>query len=137
LAPKCHFPSTVTTTTTTTTTTNSITMAFPTTTLTPIITNQTCPLHASLRVTQTELNDNMSSLHLNLGDGRHGHLSLTIPSIKYLALTNNVPFVVPANPLPQPIHPAGATESQITKINRQHLEQKQDFKTYHTVDQAL
>jgi hypothetical protein len=124
-------------TTTMATTTNNITLDFPTTTITPITDSQSHPLYASLRVTQTELNGSAASVHSNLGNGLHGHLALTILTTKYLVLTNNVQFVAPINPLAQPIHPAGATDNQITKIKCQHLKQKQAFKTYHKVNQEL
>ena len=119
------------------TTTTNITSAFPTHVLTPIADSQSRPSYASLCITQTELNGNAASVHSNLGDGLHGHLALTIPIDEYLALTNNVPFVTPINPAGQPVHPAQVTGNQITEINRQHLEQKQVFHTYHEVDQAL
>jgi hypothetical protein len=83
------------------------------------------------------LNGNVASVHSNLGDGLHGHLALTILTNEYLTLTNNITFVTPVNPPPQPVHPAGTTGNQITESNRQHLKQKQEFKTYHAIDQAL
>jgi hypothetical protein len=119
------------------TTTNTTMLAFPSTTLTPIADSQNRPPYASLRVTQTELNGNTASVHSNLGDGLRSHLALTIPQNEYLVLTNNVQFIAPINLAAQLVHPANATGNQITEINRQHIEHKQVFKTYHDVDQAL
>lgn len=101
-------------------TTNNITMAFPTNTITSIAGSHSRPLYATpLRITHTELNGNAASIHSNLGNGLHGHLALTIPTVEYLTLINNVSFVPPANPPAQPVHPAGSTGNQITEINRQ------------------
>jgi hypothetical protein len=118
-------------------TTASIAQSFPITTITPIANILHRPSYASLRIAQTELNSNAASVHSNLGGGEHGHLVLTIPTAEYLILTEDTPFNIPENPPAQPIHPAGATISVITEANRQHLEAKQIFKTYHAVDQAL
>jgi hypothetical protein len=115
----------------------SISQSFPITTLPPIATINSRPSYASLRIAQTELNSNAASVHSNSGGGQHGHLVLTISPAEFRTITNNVDFNVPENPPTQPVHPTGATGSVITEANRQHLEAKQIFKTYHEVDQAL
>jgi hypothetical protein len=115
----------------------NITQSFPITTITPIADTHTRPSYASLRIAQTELNGNAASVHSNHGGGEHGHLALTVPTAELLALTNNIPFDIPENPPAQPVHPAAATGPMIAEINRQHVESKLIFKTYHEVDQAL
>jgi len=70
----------------------------------------------------------------HLGNGRQGHLALTICEAKYLAITGNVAFVPPLNPPLQPEQAASNTGPQITEANRMHLEL---FSTYQAVDRAL
>jgi hypothetical protein len=114
-----------------------VTKSFTTTILTPIATSRNRPTYASIKLAQSELNGNAASVHTNLGGGLHGHLALTIPSAKYLTLSNNTAFVPPVNPPPNPVHVAGATAITVNEDNRQHLQQQKDFKTYHDVDKAL
>ena len=115
-------------------TAHNITSAFPHPSLTP---SALRPSYATLTVWQKELSGNAASVSSHLGDGRQGHLALTISEAKYLAITNNVAFVPPLNPPLQPEQAAGATGPQITEANRMHLELKQTFNTYQAVDQAL
>ena len=115
-------------------TVHNITSAFPHPSLTP---SASRPSYATLTVWQKELSGNAASVISHLGDGRQGHLALTISEAKYLAITNNVAFVPPLNPPLQPEQATGATGPQITEANRLHLELKQTFNTYQAVDQAL
>jgi ribosomal protein L9 len=48
-----------------------------------------------------------------------------------------VPFIAPINPPVHPEHPAGSTAAQISEINRQHKEDKKNFRQYHAIDNAL
>ena len=115
-------------------TAHNITSAFPHPSLTP---SASRPSYATLTVWQKELSGNAASVISHLGNGRQGHLALTISEAKYLAITNNVAFVPPLNPPMQPEQATGATGPQITEANRLHLELKQTFNTYQAVDQAL
>jgi hypothetical protein len=108
-------------------TAHNITSAFPHPSLTP---SASRPSYATLTVWQKELSGNAASVISHLGDGRQGHLALTISEAKYLAITNNVAFVPPLNPPLQPEQATGATGPQITEANRLHLELKQTFNTY-------
>jgi hypothetical protein len=99
----------------------NIASSFPKPILTPLADARTPPTYAKLRITQTELNGNATSIHSNLGDGLLGHLTLTIPTAKYLTLTNNTAFIIPLNVPGQPVRAANATGNQIAKANRRHL----------------
>ena len=68
-------------------TAHDITSAFPHPSLTP---SALRPSYATLTVWQKELSGNAASVISHLGDGRQGHLALTISEAKYLAITNNV-----------------------------------------------
>ena len=115
-------------------TVHNITSAFPHPSLTP---SASRPSYATLTVWQKELSGNAASVISHLGNGRQGHLALTISEAKYLAITYRVAFVPPLNPPLQPEQATGATGPQITEANRLHLELKQTFNTYQAVDQAL
>jgi len=98
---------------------HDITSAFPHPSLTP---STLRPNYATLAVLQKELSGNVASVSSHLGDGRQGHLALTISEAKYLAITGNVAFVPPLNPPLQTEQAVGATGPQITEANRMHLE---------------
>jgi len=89
---------------------HNITSAFPHPSLTP---SASRPSYATLTVWQKELSGNAASVSSHLGDGRQGHLALTISETKYLALTNNVAFVPPLKPPLQPEQATSATGPQI------------------------
>jgi len=80
-------------------TAHNITSAFPHPSFTP---STSRPSYATLTVWQKELSGNAASVSSHLGDGRQGHLALTISEAKYLAITGNVAFVPPLNPPLQP-----------------------------------
>jgi hypothetical protein len=92
---------------------NPITVSFPKPTLTAIATTTQAPTYSTISIAQRELNGNAASIHSNGGDGRNGHLSLTIsPAACYLLVTHGIPFLPPANPPINPHHPAAATGFQ-------------------------
>jgi len=92
---------------------------FPHPSLTP---SPSCPSYATLTIWQKELSGNAASVSSHLGDGRQGHLALTISEANYLAINGNVAFVPHNNPPLQPEQAVGATGPQITEANRMHLE---------------
>jgi hypothetical protein len=111
------------------------TLAFPHSSLTP---STSRPNYDTLTNWQKELSGNAASVSSHLGNGRQGHLALTISEAKYLAITGNIAFVPPLNPPLQPEQAVGATGPQITEANRLHLELKQTFNnSYHAFNQAL
>ena len=116
---------------------NPITVSFPKPTLTIIATTTQAPTYSTISIAQRELNGNAASIHSNGGDGRNGHLSLTISPTDYLLVTNGIPFLPPANPPINPNHPVAATGPQIAEINRRHEQDQTVFQTYDATDKAL
>ena len=55
--------------------------------------------------------------HTTLGGGQHGYSGLVLPPTKY-ALISNVLFLMPPLPPQDPQYPQGATQHQITVIDR-------------------
>jgi len=85
---------------------HNITSAFPHPSLTP---STSRPSYATLTIWQKELSGNAASVSSHLGEGRQGHLALTISAAKYLAITGNVSFVPPVNP---PLQPEAASSGR-------------------------
>lgn len=114
----------------------SVDTNFPHTSLTTIDPNSP-PSYASLSVIAKELNANAISVHSNRGNGKLGHLSLTITTTAYLVKSGNVVFDIPLHPGTQASHAVGATSYQITEANRQHDAQLKDFYVYQQTDNIL
>ncbi|KAI2493163.1 hypothetical protein MHU86_21386 [Fragilaria crotonensis] len=91
----------------------SITASFPNPILSPIATVTSPPTYATIRLAQTQLNANATTVPSYAGDGIHGHLALTLLPAAYLLRSGNVPFIAPLNGPDNPIHPAAATAAQI------------------------
>jgi hypothetical protein len=116
-------------------TTTTVTATFPFPELTKFASELQPPTHATLQVLQRELNSNAMSVHSNFGGGRHGHLTLTIPAPRYLAITNDA-FPPPVAPPVNPVIPAAPTAA-INEALRQHQEHVRTFRQYHDTDKAL
>ena len=114
----------------------SVDINFPHTSLTPINPNSP-PSYASLSVIAKELNANAISIHSNIGNGKLGHLSLTITNTAYLVKSDNVTFDIPTHPETQATHADRATSFQITEANRQHDAQLKGFYVYNQIDSIL
>jgi hypothetical protein len=71
------------------------------------------------------------------GNGTLGHCALVVTPATYEIASNGIPFVAPINPGAAPIHPNGATNAVITKINRQLLANQKEFTTYMTTKACL
>jgi hypothetical protein len=118
--------------------TPSITANFPYPLLTPFASDRAPPSHASLLTLQRELNANAMSVHSNRGGGRHGHLTLTVPIPRYLAISGaGNAFEVPVAPPTEPAIPVGATGAQTAELVRRHHVQLRDFQQYYDTDKAL
>ena len=115
----------------------SITASFPTPILTPIATLTSPPTYATIRLAQTQLNANATTVPSYAGDGIHGHLSLTLLPAAYLLISGNIPFIPPVNGPIQPEHPPAATAAQIAEINRLFYDNQLVFRTYMETDKAL
>ena len=111
---------------------------YPHPTLSPPIASSTTELtYESLCNAQTQLNANATSVHSNSGGGCHGHLVLTMPPAEYALLPNVVAFITPVCPPDHPVHPAQATQPQITEINCLHKAMQHTFRTYDDLDKDL
>ena len=114
----------------------SVDTNFPQTSLTTIDPNSP-PSHALLSVIAKELNANAISIHSNRGNGKLGHLSLTIITIAYLAKSGNVAFNIPLHPGIHVSHALGATIYQIAEANMQHDAELKDFYVYQQTENIL
>jgi hypothetical protein len=117
------------------TTTDSLTAHFPVPTLSPLAIGTDEPTWKTIREARTQLNSNAASIPSNAGGGRHGHLKLTMTAAEYSRIVPT-PFVAPLHPGVL-AHPANATGPQILEATRLHKLALDDFRVYHTVDQAL
>lgn len=115
----------------------SITASFPNPIISPIATVTSPPTYATIRLAQTQLNANATTVPSYAGDGIHGHLALTLLPAAYLLRSGNVPFIAPLNGPVNPNHPAAATAAQIAEINRVFYENQITFRTYQETDKAL
>ena len=119
-------------------TASSITASFPIPVLTPIATITSPPTYATIRLAQTQLNSNATTVPSHEGDGIHGHLALTLKPAAYLLRSGGIPFIAPVNGPRQPVHPVPAgTAAQIAEINRVFYDNQATFRTYMETDKAL
>lgn len=95
------------------------------------------PTHSSLLLLQQELNANAASVHLDSGDGIHGHLVLTKAPAIFIAMPGHVPFPPLVNPGVVPIHATNATGAQIVVNEHMHAEHLCTYRLYDAVDSAL
>lgn len=95
------------------------------------------PNHQRLDSFLLELRANAISVASNGGNGRLGHLSLVVTPAMYLNQSAGIAYVAPANPGTHPVHPENATGPQIIEINRSHLAQKAEYKSYVDTENAL
>ena len=115
----------------------SLTASFPNPILSPIATVTTPPTYATLRLAQTQLNANATTVPSYAGDGIHGHLALTLSPSAYLVISGGLPFLAPVNGPINPVHPPGATAAQISEINRIFYDNQTTFRTDQETDKAL
>lgn len=109
--------------------------SFPHDVLTPLPNER--PTVATLRLLKQELTANAVSVHSLRGNGLLGHYALVVDDATYNIATTNIPFIQPAHPGQQPVHPAGATNAQITEVNRQFASDKSEFTLYRNTEAAL
>jgi hypothetical protein len=69
------------------------------------------------------------SISSTRGGGAHGHLTLTVSDLQYLAIAG-IAFDVPAHPGAAPAHAAAATVTQITETNRAYTASLKEFNVY-------
>jgi hypothetical protein len=116
----------------------SVTANFPFPELTTFADATTPPTFTSLRILQRELNANATSVHSKDGGGAHGHLTLTVPPARYMAIAGALnAFPPPIAPPRVVVYPPGSTAAAIAEAVRAHVEDVRIFQTYHDVDTAL
>ena len=94
------------------------------------------PTYENISVTNIMLNANAASIHSNLGDGKQGHLSLTISASQY-AKVSTVTFVPPTNPGVTAVISDNATAAQIRSITAAHKADTHAWQQYTAVEKAL
>jgi regulator of replication initiation timing len=95
------------------------------------------PDNSSLRDLKARLKSNAADIVSNQGGGNHGHLGLILTDAAYSTIAPLQPFIVPANPGPLPLIPAGATAAQISQAEREHRANVNEFHTCRNVHDAL
>ena len=94
------------------------------------------PDYRALRDTSLILNGNAASVPSNLGDGRNGHLFLTMTDVEYQRQTGVLPQI-PINPGPPPAIPINATSAQVNILMNAYNENLRVWRTYCNLDKAL
>ena len=117
--------------------TGTVASSFPHPTLTPIATSTTEPTYSTLRIAQTQLNANATSIHSNAGDGIHGHIVLVLPPAEFAVLAEGAVFEAPDMPPENPIHAAVENTEEFNECNCLHKASLVTFRTYHDMDKAL
>ena len=79
------------------------------------------PTYQILRLLETELVQNTSSLIIELGGGNHGYLGLVLSAEKYILLIGHV-FIPHPNPGPIQTFSANCTQPQIAQVSATHKE---------------
>ena len=93
--------------------------SFPNNPVTKIEGEPTCQ---ALRLLESELIQNASSIMTEVGGGNHGYLGLVLSPQKYTQITGHT-FTPHPNPGPIPTFPANPTQPQIAQINATHEDQ--------------
>ena len=106
---------------------------FPFPTIDPIIGTTD---YESIADFHLKLNSNAVSVQSNLGCGTLGLLFLTVSPAVYTTLSTTV-FVLPVNPVPEPIVPTGSTSAAIANLRYHHTESTKIFTEYKNRDKAL
>ena len=96
------------------------------------------PTFETIHPALVKLNTNATSIHMVGGDGKLGHLVLTIGRTAYQALSlGNIDHPPPAAPPAAPTFPQNSTEAQIYEARRTFYNIVRGFKLYHTLDAIL
>jgi len=95
------------------------------------------PSFATIKDINVNLNANAASVHSSLGDGNLGYLYLTVTDAVYETLSEEVPFVEPANPGTLPNIPPNVSVRQAADIQRSFDENRRVFNEYTMTDKAL
>ena len=116
----------------------TIVLGFPHPLLPPLCSGSDGPTYASILAAHKLLNANAQAVASMGGDGRLGHLALTMSPTDYMALSvANVPFVAPVQPPPQVLYPVGATAAVRSDLKDLHEKAEKTFTLFNNVDKAL
>ena len=113
--------------------TDSIIAQFPHQTISPIPGR---PEYNTIAALHRKLNANAAAVFSSRGDGRHGHLALTVSDAHYLT-TTGVPFIPPTNPGIHPTIALDATTAEIAHANRQHEALQREWRTWISTENSL
>ena len=94
------------------------------------------PTYQALRLLESELIQNASSIMTELGGGNHGYLGLVLSPEKCNQITGH-DFEPHPNPGPIPIFPDNPTQPQIAQINATHKDQLRLYREQQTIIKAL
>ena len=115
-------------------TVDNVLSTFPYPTITPI---NGVPSFETINNMFNDLKANAATNQTENGSGQFGFLGIMVSATVYATLSNQ-PFIVPPNPGPTALPPAGhPSAAQITANIRQHTENLRLFRQYNTVSQAL
>jgi hypothetical protein len=78
------------------------------------------PTNASLKVLKSQLCNNATIIPSRRGGGPHGHLRIIMDAVKYMVVSNNIPWVDPVHPGELPVHGTGVTAILHKQINHQY-----------------
>ncbi len=93
-----------------------------------IATATTRPTYTSIIKFQEAINGQALAIPIN--DSDLGHLALVISAADYESVNNNVAFVAPTSPGPNPVHTGTATAAQIAETNRVFQVNANTFQVY-------
>lgn len=94
------------------------------------------PVYENLKLLETEIKANASSVPSTIGGGQYGHLGLILSPTRYATLVNTVPWVTPVNPGPF-VPPANGTAAQIEAAKDVWRENKNDFAVCQATEKAI
>jgi hypothetical protein len=117
---------------------SNIKALFPNKEIAPISSNNERPIWQTINSAKLKLKLNANALTIDssVGGGAHGHLFLLNSIANYTAITNEA-YILPVNPGPLPIYPAGATAAQINAATINHSNEMATYRTCRNVNIAL
>jgi hypothetical protein len=93
-------------------------------------------MYETIAALNLQVSANAASVQSNLGDGRLGHLTITISPAVYNTHSNTL-FVVPVNPGTTPVISANANAQETNIIVRRHAANVRIFLEYRAKDNAI
>jgi hypothetical protein len=93
--------------------------------------------NASLQVLKSQLCNNAASVLSRRGGGSHGHLGIVMDAVKYMAVSNNIPWADPVRPGELPVHGTDSTAILREQSNRQYDADFAAYELYSKVSNAL